>query len=255
VALATKGELMAADDPDLLRAEAQAFGEFAALHRDPVFFGVGVPRGDGRTVLVIPGLFGNDAYLQPLQIWLRRIGYSPAWSTLFPNAGCPERLSGQLRRALGAQRRDTSRPLAVIGHSRGGMLAWALASHLQHEVSHLVLLGSPAGAAVESIRAGGSFTPPPGIAHSSVVEAGKQALRLLDPDCDVPACGCPYVEDLKRPLSADTRVLSIYSRDDAVVAAAASRVTGAENVEVSGTHAGLVANRAVYRDVGRFLAS
>ena len=165
---------MAADDLDLLRAEAQAFSEFAALQSDPVFFGVGVPRGDGRTVLVVPGLFGNDAYLQPLQIWLRRIGYSPAWSTLFPNAGCPERLSGQLRRALAAQRSDRSRPIAVVGHSRGGMLAWSLAAHLQDQVSHLVLLGSPAGAAVESLRSGGGLTVPPGIARH-VGRRGGQA--------------------------------------------------------------------------------
>ena len=245
---------MAADDDDLLRAEARAFAEFAALHRDPVYFGIGVARGDGRTVLVVPGLFGNDLYLQPLQIWLRRIGYSPAWSSLFPNAGCPERLSGQLRRALDAQRGDRSRPLAVIGHSRGGMLAWALAARLQEQVSHLALLGSPAGAAVQAIRSGADFGAM-GFARPSVVEAGKQAPRLLDPDCDVPACGCPYVDDLRRPLSERTRVLSIASRDDTIVAAAASRVTGAENVEVTGTHAGLVANRAVYRHLAGFLAS
>ena len=199
---------MSSDDAAILRAESRSLGELAALHRDPAFFGIGLPRGDGRTVLVVPGLFGNDLGLQPLQIWLRRIGYTPAWSTLFPNAGCPERLSTQLRRAATAQRRDRSRPLALIGRSRGGMLAWALAAHLQDEVSHLLLLGSPAAAVVQMMRAGADPAASD-IARSSVADAGRRALRLLDPDCDVPFCGCPYTEDLRRPLAARTRVLSI----------------------------------------------
>jgi len=54
---------------DLLQ-EAGALGELAALHRAPVFYGRGVARGDGRTVIVVPGLFGNDMYLQTLRAWL-----------------------------------------------------------------------------------------------------------------------------------------------------------------------------------------
>ena len=57
----------------MLRIESRALGELAALQIDPVFHGRGVPRGDGRLVLVLPGLFGNDFYLQPLHGWLRRM--------------------------------------------------------------------------------------------------------------------------------------------------------------------------------------
>src|SRR5690349_5278999 len=49
--------------------------EFGQLLRDPVFWGWGVPRGDGHTVLVLPGLGAGDAYLRPLRGWLRRLGY------------------------------------------------------------------------------------------------------------------------------------------------------------------------------------
>ena len=67
--------------------------ELAGLHSDPVFYGRGVPRGDGRLVVVVPGLFGNDMYLQPLRGWLQRMGYSATRSSLTLNAGCPNRLA------------------------------------------------------------------------------------------------------------------------------------------------------------------
>jgi len=238
---------------DILRREAAALGELAALQLDPCFAGVGVPRGDGRTVLVLPGLFGNDFYLQPLHRWLRRIGYRPASSTLSINAGCPDRLRTQVETGLRRIRRRHPGPVALIGHSRGGMLAWAIASRLQDEASHLVLLGSPAPAVVAAIRAasGGDYAK---VATSPVAAAGRQSLKLLDPDCTVPECGCPYTDDLRRDLSVDTRILAIFSRDDQIVTSAACQVPGATSLEVRGTHSGLVYNRAVYPPVARFLA-
>ena len=243
-----------ADQRDLMRREAGALAELAALQRDPAFYGWGVPRGDGRLVMVVPGLFGNDLYLGPLRSWLGRLGYTPVTSSLPLNAGCPNRLRGQVENALAQRRQWRTGPLALIGHSRGGMLCWALASRLQDEVSHLILLGSPAGAVVTMMRQEGDVVPA-NVATASVATAGTRALKLLDPDCTVPACGCDYVQDLRRDLSPSTKVLSIASRDDGIVASGATRIAGAENVEVGGTHGGLVYNRAVYPHIARFLAA
>src|SRR4029077_5578699 len=72
-----------ADNPGrVLRQESQAVGELAALHRARVLSGPGLARGDGRIVVGVPGLFGNDLYLQPLRQWLSRIGYRPVMSRL-----------------------------------------------------------------------------------------------------------------------------------------------------------------------------
>ena len=238
----------------VLQREAQALAELAALRLDPVYFGAGLPRGDGRLVLVLPGLFGSDLYLQPLHGWLQRLGYVPVRSTIALNAGCPNRLRGQVERELRARMRRQPGPVALVGHSRGGILGWALASRLQEEASHLVLLGSPAGAVVEMLRRDALPDPSAIPAASFVVDAGRQAMRLLDPDCTFPECGCEYPEDLRRPLAATTRVLSIRSRDDQIVGPEACVVPGARNVEVGGTHSGLVYNRAVYPELARFLA-
>jgi hypothetical protein len=56
--------------------------ELGRLLIGPVYYGAKEERGDGRVVMVIPGLFGGDLYLEPLRAWLRRIGYTAIRSTL-----------------------------------------------------------------------------------------------------------------------------------------------------------------------------
>jgi len=60
--------------------------DMGALLADPAFYGIGVPRGDGKLVVVLPGLLGGDLYLLPLRRWLGWVGYSPVRSTLAPSA-------------------------------------------------------------------------------------------------------------------------------------------------------------------------
>jgi triacylglycerol lipase len=244
-----------ADERQSLGGEWRAVGEWARLLADPIYRGIGVPRGDGRLVLVVPGLFGNDVYLQPLRAWLYRIGYHPVRSNLRVNAGCYERLSREAEGQLRAEMRYRKGPVALIGHSRGGMLARAIAARLQDQASHLLLLGSPVGAFLtmsqEDLDKG--LLPPGG--SSVVADASLRARRLLDPDCTFPGCGCPFPRDLRSPLSPRTRVLSVYSRDDVVVQGLASPVPGARNVEVTGTHSGLVYNRVAYQELASSLAA
>jgi triacylglycerol lipase len=231
-----------------LESEAAAVGEWASLMMSPIYRGVAAPRGDGRLVVVLPGMFGNDFYLQPMRRWLSRIGYTPVRSTLSMNVGCPERLCEQIEIELSGQRQRHPGPVAFIGHSRGGILARAIAARLGPDASHLILLGSPVGA-VSHMRswsaAGGDGT----VAAPGVVEAGRRVRRTLDPDCNVPDCGCAFPADLTRRLAARTRVVSIYSRDDPIVPAGACHIAGARNVEVTGTHSGLAFNQAVYREI------
>jgi triacylglycerol lipase len=245
---------MATDLGEVLGRETLALGELMHLMGDPVYRGAGVPRGDGRLVLVLPGLFANDLYLQPLRRWLRGVGYRPVRSTLAINVGCPERLCVQIEDELKRQRERHDVPVAIIGHSRGGILARAIAARLQADAATLVLLGSPVGAVLRmpSWSAAAMAADPP--ARRRVTDAGTSFRRMIDPDCNVPECGCPFPPDLRRPLHPRTRVVSIYSRDDPIVPAAACPVGGARNVEVGGTHSGLAFNVAVYRELGAALA-
>ncbi|HVP05763.1 MAG TPA: alpha/beta hydrolase [Dehalococcoidia bacterium] len=232
--------------------EALAWTELTQLMASPLYYGAGVPRGDGRNVLILPGLFGNDVYLLPLHSWLSRIGYRPVGSSLTLNIGCPERLRLRINEELARATRRSSGPVAIIGHSRGGILARGMASDLGERCSHLVLLGSPVGGLQTLAQA----QPPQRVAPASrrAANANSRWRRLLDPDCTAPDCGCPFPADFLRPLHGQTKVTSIYSRDDAIVSAVACPVPGARNIEVRGTHVGLVYNSVVYRNIAEVLA-
>ena len=246
-----------------MMSEVQALREFWELRLDPMYRGRDMPRGDGRQVLVLPALFANDFYLEPIRAWLRRIGYTPRVSMLLINAGCPQRLMEQVERTF-AERDTGEGSVAIIGHSRGGMLGKAIATRLGARCSHFIALGSPVGAVVGAGRAGLAAMADPGrgaatasqtVASPEVVEAGRRALRLFDPDCDMPACGCSYIEDLLAPLDPATKAWSIYTRDDQVVSPDSCLIDGATNIEVRGTHSGLVFSKLVYPHIAEALCT
>jgi pimeloyl-ACP methyl ester carboxylesterase len=241
---------MARNPTAALAGESLAMAEFAQLFADPIYYGVGAGRGDGRLAAVLPGLFANDWYLYPLRSWLGRIGLRPVRSSLAINAGCPERLTRQIEREIERRLKSRPGPVALIGHSRGGILARAIAARLGEDASHLILLGSPVGAIERWTGWPESNT---GAGNPRVALASNRARSMLDPDCSVPRCGCPFPADLRKPVSPATQVVSIYSENDPVVPAWACPVPGARNIQVSGTHSGLVYNGAVYRELAAVL--
>src|SRR5271163_2631099 len=54
---------------------AVATAEMTGLIASPVFWGAKVRRGDGRSVLVIPGYSAGDIHLLAMRNWLERMGY------------------------------------------------------------------------------------------------------------------------------------------------------------------------------------
>jgi triacylglycerol lipase len=228
--------------------------DMGALMASPYFYGFGVPRGDGKLVVVMPGLLGNDLYLQPLRQWLRYVGYAPVRSTIDFNAGCLQRLReqvlGEIRRRLNSEQR----PIALIGHSRGGVMAWALASQLQERVSHVVMLGSPIAAFRASVVSGDAGAPAGPIGRM-LMRLSEELRELLDPNCKYPNCGCPMLDDVMSPLNPRTAILSIHGRQDLVVGQASQISNDGDNIYVNASHVGLVYNPDVYRAIGSFLAS
>src|ERR687891_423447 len=69
--------------------------ELYRLLADPVFRGRGVPRGDGRPVLLMPGFGAGDYALVVLARWLGRIGYAPFTAGFVTNTGCSDRAIGR----------------------------------------------------------------------------------------------------------------------------------------------------------------
>jgi triacylglycerol lipase len=221
-----------------LALEQRAGIELAELMASPVYFGLGVPRGDGRTVLLIPGFMGSDSYLTVLAGWLRRIGYRPAQSGITFNAGSITRLLRQMeRRAEELAARDG--PITVVGHSLGGVFARVLAVRRPDLIEDVITLGSP-------------LVGNPRTAAHPLVRALGEALIM-----DFPREESNTLAELATALPDGVRLTSVYSREDAVVhyRSCLDEDPRARCHEVRGTHVGLAWNAAVYRLLGRVLAS
>ena len=237
---------------EVMLREIQMFIDFGALVTDPVFYGVRVAPGDGKLVVVIPGFMGSDLYLQPMRCWLGSMGYTPVRSTLSLSAGCMQRSRERIQAEIDRQLASKPRSVALIGHSRGGSLAWAIAAQMQERVSHLVMLGAPVPNFQRSVESGERKIRLGGLTQM-LLEANKTSRRLLDPDCSFPSCACAYVNDVQLALNPATALLSIYGRDDLVIPDEAQMTEGTV-IEVPTSHVGLVYSPEVYRALGHFLA-
>jgi pimeloyl-ACP methyl ester carboxylesterase len=122
---------------------ARPAAEFTMLLGAPVFWGWGVPRGDGHVVLALPGLGGGDAYLRPLRGWLSRIGYRPLDSGIDLNLGWSEELLDELASVVEQAFRLSGTKVTIIGHSLGGVFGYIIAAHQPHMIRQVITLGSP----------------------------------------------------------------------------------------------------------------
>jgi triacylglycerol lipase len=222
--------------------------ELGRLLVDPVFRGGGVPRGDGRPVILMPGLGAGDQTLLVLAAWLRRIGYRPHMCGFVANVGCSDRAVARVERRLEAVHARHDRRVALIGHSRGGHYARALGHRRPELVSHVISIGAglrqmlavsyPTQTALRGIRAG-------------VLQTGRAGSSA----CLTEACDCAFGHDFVAPFPADrVRLTSIYSKQDGVVRWQSALVAGADCVEVTGSHTGLIFNRKTYRAIAATLA-
>jgi triacylglycerol lipase len=231
--------------PSLLM-EMYAGIELADLLASPVYFGIGVPRGDGSPVLCLPGFLGSDWYLSVLRGWLRSIGYRSYPSDFALAAvGSSFVLMERAVRRADELATATNQRLTLIGHSLGGLISRTVARVRPDLIAHVVTLGSavgldPRGAAHPVIRTLSDL-----LLRESLSERGLKTERVLERML------------LCAPVPESVRVTSIYSRQDAVVDWRACREAGPQTVahEVHGTHTGLAWNAEVYRLLGHALAS
>ncbi len=117
--------------------------ELASLVRDGVFRGQGVTDGRGQPVLLIPGFMAGDNSLSVMGRWLKGTGHHPGRAGIRANVACSGASVGRLETRLEALVERQGRRAAIIGHSRGGTFAKALAVRRPDLVAGIVTLGSP----------------------------------------------------------------------------------------------------------------
>ena len=216
-----------------------AFREMTALLRDPVIRGRGVPHGDGRSVLLVPGFLSGDWSLRPLSGWLKRVGYTVYLSGIQFNVHHSEHLVANLRKRLAAVREESGDRVSVIGHSRGGVLAKVLSSRAPDSVEQVIGLGSPFADQFD-------ISPITNVAVGVVRTANELRFgRSFNLEGR-------FQHELRLPPAVPTT--SIYTRSDDVVNFRSCLRPDIPAISVWGSHNGLVVNPEVYRLLGRLLA-
>jgi len=223
--------------------------ELARLLADPVWRGVDLPRGDGGPVLLIPGFLAGDQSLSVMASWLRKLGHSPKRAGISFNVACSDIAVDRLSRVLVHASLGSGRKVAIIGHSRGGHFARALAVRHPDQVSQVISMGS-------------GLDEPFDISEPTrmAVDGVRKLIARRDPDraalgCFTHACLCRYAQDYRAPFPESVPLTSVYSKGDGVVRWRACVVPYARNVEVTGSHIGLAFNRHAYREIASALAA
>jgi pimeloyl-ACP methyl ester carboxylesterase len=223
--------------------------EVLLLHATPVYYGVGVPRGDESGVVIIPGFLGSDVYLMEMYAWLRRIGYRPYFSGIGLNADCPNLLiRAHLNKTIERAWSETGSRVHLLGHSLGGLLARSAAADRPRQIASVITLASPFRGKV---------------LHPEVqreVERVRQRILLnhgnsVLPDCYTGRCTCSFLNSLRRELPPSVAETAVYSRTDGMVDWRYC-VTGnpEDDFGVTGTHIGLAFNPAAYHIIANRLA-
>lgn len=225
--------------------------DWIALHASPVYYGWGVPHGNGQAVVLVPGFLGSDRYLTEMHLWLRRIGYTPYFSGIGRNVDCPELLTQRLLLTVQQAYADTGRPVTIVGHSLGGMLARAAAHRVPNKVTQVITMGSP----FREVKAHPLVLSAANFVRSNIVRERRHR-REVTSDCFTPQCGCGFVEQLKNETPPDDFQRSaIYSKVDGVVDWRSCIEDEPElNTEVTATHIGMAFNPEVYCTVAKLLA-
>jgi triacylglycerol lipase len=229
-------------------AETRWALEAGRLSVDPVFLGLGVPRGDRRPVILMSAFMAGDQTLAPMAGWLFRIGYLPYGAGFIANVDCSDRTLDRLERRLERVYWRHGRRVALVGHSRGGHFVRALARRRPEQVSHAISLGA------DLQRMFGISVPTR--AAAAVCRRSVTALRRARSErCLTAACDCAFARDFGGAFPTErVRLTSIYSKGDGVVHWTGSVVSDADCVEVTGSHVGLICNRKSYRALATALA-
>jgi pimeloyl-ACP methyl ester carboxylesterase len=220
--------------------------ELGSLLRHPLFREP--PKAPApRPVMLIPGFLTGDAQLATLGSWLRRCGHSTHRSGIRLNVDCAAAATDRLERRLEEFVRAEGERATLVGQSRGGLFARALAVRRPDLVHSLVTLGSPHR---------NPFAVHPLVWTQGALIAALGALGvpgLATHRCRSGACCRDFMDELGTPMPAGVEFVSVYSKSDGIVAWQACEDSSAANVRVRSTHCGMAVNPQVYELLAREL--
>lgn len=198
-----------------------------------------VPRGDGRPILLLPGLFNSDRSNFVLRRYLRGLGYRVEGWGLGRNTGVravgPE--AEKLFDTIRALHAETGQPVTLIGVSLGGIMARLAAQRLPGLVREVITVSSP-------------------FAGSPRATNVWRAFELLTGE----RIDSPRVEAQAREAAAPLAIRStaIWSRSDGLVNGRICRGSGdpnARDIEIRAGHLGVQLHPQALRAIAGVLAT
>lgn len=225
--------------PTPLWAEGRAIIEFITLRFEPAFYGWGVKRGRGDPCILVPGYLHGVATMGDLFLWLGRIGHPTYEPGFGRNVGCPDTLRVILADRILEVYQRTEKPVTIIGHSLGGVLAISAALSLSDPsiVKLVVTMGSPLSEDVE--------------VHDFVSRFVDLDRRIgaKNEHCQTLHCDCELAQKVRGGIPRHLKTFHYYTETDGVVHWRRTLNLDAQNHLVHGSHSGLPVNRELWQDL------
>lgn len=189
-----------------------------------------LPKGDGHTVMVIPGFMAGDYSTLAIRYFLKQWKYDARGWKLGLNFGLSQRrdLEAMMAKQLKQHFARTRRKVSLVGWSLGGVFARELARENPEMVRSVISLGSPIGGAPEGTVTGGLYE------LITRTDFSDDALKAKIEQASQPVPNVPCT--------------AIYSKNDGIVAwriAIEKESKIAENIEINSAHCGFGVNPAV----------
>jgi triacylglycerol lipase len=202
---------------------------------------------EGAPVLLVPGFLAGDRSLQTLARHLAEAGFRPQAAGIARNVDCSEASAARLAARLERVASEHGQQVAIVGHSRGGMLARVLARRRPELVSGVIALAAPHRHPLA--------LHPLLLAHAfSLGALGSIGVPgLVRYSCALGRCCSEFRRDHAAPVNADLGYVSIYSRRDGIVDWRACLDPSGRHVEVTSSHTGMATDHATLHVVIRAL--
>lgn len=194
-----------------------------------------MPRGDGRPVLVLPGLSNSDRSNLAMRALLRRLGYRAYGWGLGRNLGVRsigtegERLIARIE----AIHRETGEKVTLVGISLGGIMARIAAHRRPDLVREVITVSSP-------------FAGPPSATNVWRPFEWLTGERITD------AAVADRLAEAVRPLPVPST--AIWSRSDGLVNGYICRTAEGRAIEVRSSHLFVQMRAEVLRAIAEVLA-
>jgi pimeloyl-ACP methyl ester carboxylesterase len=194
-----------------------------------------LPKGDGHSVIVFPGLSAGDLSTKPLRSFIADLGYTTQGWHQGLNFGPRQGVINTAREQLQKTYASSGRKVSLIGWSLGGIYARELAKLEPELVRCVITLGTPFAGSPKSTNAWRLY---------ELLSGGKAQHQEHGPLHEAPPVPCT----------------SLYSRSDGIVAwqcsvqAPSADNPHTENIEVMASHFGIGLNSTAWYAVADRLA-